>query len=74
MKGKICDDDKGLLLFSIIFAVFGIISIIIGFIELPFFQVGIVMIILSILIMVPHEYMDKEIKNELPQEKKRIWN
>jgi len=64
MKGKICDDDKGLLLFSIIFAVFGIVSIIIGFIELPFFPIGIAMVILAILIMIPHEYIDKDIDND----------
>lgn len=58
MKGKICDGDKGLLFFSIIFAVFGIISMIIGFIELPFFPVGVAMIVLAILIIIPHEYID----------------
>lgn len=72
MKGKICDGDKGLLLFSIIFTVFGIISMIIGFKELPFFPVGVVMVILAISIMIPHEYIDKKIKNEHSQEKKRI--
>ena len=72
MKGKICDGDKGLLLFSIIFTVFGIISMIIGFKELPFFPVGVVMVILAILIIIPHEYIDKEIKNEFSQEEKKI--
>jgi len=62
MKGKLCDGFKGLWISSIILMIFGIVSIIIGLlIENPFLLIGIVIIILAILLMIPHEYIDKKV-------------
>jgi len=65
MKGKLCDGVLGDAFFSLIFIFMGIACIIIGlFGVVPFLVIGVGLILLCILIIIPHEYIDNCFKKD----------